>query len=189
MEYILSHNTCTQNYFYKYNLGCPGSLGHVWCRQPEALTAAVHQVENGKVTDEKSPEKPAKHSGAPGHHVCVYSTQTTNPHSQPEQVVFLFKFNATFSHKNHLNQEESDCLFCFSPEASFSMPTTWRSHTSQDQSVIWCVYINYKIQGPSTAPKTATVTKFIWSLLQIHIWLIICVFFSQISVRVTEKIT
>lgn len=141
--------------FTKYNLGCPGSLEQVWCRQPEAPTAPVHAGREWQDDWLELTREACQVLRAPGHHIYVYSTQTTNLHSQGKRVVFLFqKFNTAFSHKNHLNQEESDCLFCFNPSLCFSMPTTWRSHTSQDKSVTWYVYINCKIQGPSTAPRS-----------------------------------
>ena len=124
------------------------------CRHPEAPTAPLDAGREWRDDSIEITREACQVLRAPGHHIYVYSIQTTNLHSQGKQVVFLFqKFNTNFSHKNHLNQEESDCLFCFNPSLPFSMPTTWRPHTSQDKSVIWYVYINCKIQAPSKTPR------------------------------------
>lgn len=117
----------------------------MWCvdklQKPQSAAERT-QVENGKVTDEPS-EKPAKHSG----HLAITSVfaPKQQTHIRVSRWYFFSKVQHNFfSHKITWTKRNQTACFVLVQASLQHAHYLEVTYYSQDQSVIWCVYINYK---------------------------------------------
>lgn len=90
-------------------------------------------------------------------------------YSQDKQVVFVFqKFNTNISHKNYLNEEESNCLLCLN-QSSLSeclvpgghILPMWSKGSQDKKCYSMCVDELQNLGYPAQLQGVATVSKLI----------------------------